>query len=171
MTYYDIIRKSDGDKALMWQEVKRISDFLETAKETHKELVESFLSRTECELSGHFNEELAKIVVSRMKPIMGVELNSFMEKEGLTPEAIWSLVNDVEQETIDKYAETVKLPNIPKEYNKFDYYVCMAEKLDHNYATIDEDMAKGALLVYEALSDYDGGTRKVWDKMKHYLDY
>lgn len=139
--------------------------------ENHKEMIDNYLDMTNAEAIGHFNQNLAMQVVSKMKPILHTDLNEFMKEKGLTPDVVFKAVKDVEKDTIDTYAKKdIKLPCIPEEYNKFDYYVCMAEKLDHNYVTIGDDLNKGALLVYEGLSDYDGGTRKVWDRTKHYLE-
>lgn len=185
--YLDIVKKSyskGGTEKVMWESVQRISDMLETLKEdsAHKDFVEDFLLKEKVEMfGGHYNEEMAYKVVENMKPAILIkedkivnvsDLNAYMKDMGLTPEKVYNAVKATEESIVNAYsAKGMKAPSIPEEYNAFDFYVCMAEKLDHNWNTINGDMSKGAMLVYEALSDHDGGTRKVWDNTKHYLEY
>lgn len=173
MTYYEIIKQMNGDKNTMWNEVRRISNLLESVRKDpgHSELIENYLTITEIEASGHYNEELAYKVVENMDPIFTTNLKKYMDSKGLTPKKVYDTVKAIEKNTIASYAQKgLTIPQIHEEYNMYDFYVCMADKLDHHYATIGEDTAKGALLVYESLSNHDGSTRYVWDKTKKYLD-
>lgn len=186
-SYLDIVKKAyskGGTEKVMWQSVQRISDMLEGLKEdpAHKDFVEDFLLKEKVEMfGGHYNEEMAYKVVGNMKPAILIkedkivnvsDLNAYMKDMGLTPKVVYDTVKEQEKAVIATFAEKgMKVPLIPEDYTVFDFYVCMAEKLDHNWNTINGDMAKGAMLVYEALSDHDGGTRKVWDNTKHYLEY
>lgn len=173
MTYYEIIKNMKGDEKMMWNEVRRLSELFETLKkdEAHAEIIENYLMMTESEMTGHYNEELAYCSVIGMKPFFTDNLKAYMDSKGLTPEKVYETVKAVEKATMTAYSQKgLTIPAIHEEYNMYDYYVCMADKLDHHYATIGEDMAKGALLVYESLSDYDGSTRKVWDNTKKYIN-
>lgn len=173
MTYYEIIKNMKGDKETMWREVYRISQLLESVRsdEAHKDLIEGYLMITEAEMSGHYNEELAYKVVEKMNPVFTTNLKNYMDSKGLTIKKVYDTVKTVEKNIINAYAQKgLEIPPIHEEYNMYDYYVCMADKLDHHYASIGEDINKGALLVYESLSNHDGSTRYIWDKTKKYLD-
>lgn len=171
-TFLEIVKSGNGNYSIMWDIVELTSNLLEEVRKNpnHKKMIEDFLMISEAHMCGHYNEELAMLAVAGMKPLHISDLNRYMTEKGLSPEKVYEAVRNIESIKMSEYMQKgIKLPPIPKEYNMYDYYVCMASKIDHNYITIGEDMTNGAVLVYESLSDHDGGTRKVWDKTHKYI--
>lgn len=67
INYLDIVKNSAGSEEKMWQAVEHVSDFMNVAIEAHHEEVSRFLKKQYELLNGHhFNEWLAKKVVSEM---------------------------------------------------------------------------------------------------------
>lgn len=136
----------DGKTEVMEHLTEMVDDFIEEAKEHHKDEVEHFLIDVDLLLNPHFSKESAKYAVSRMK-----------NKDGSTGEH-W-----------DYNTTTRVLESKGFDFNPCDWYVALNMVYSDYYKSGRSDDTY-VELAYDFLSDEDAPTHKMkrYYKAMHY---